>query len=156
MGARGPAPKPTNLKLIQGTFRKDRAPRTEPQPETKAPKMPTWLNRDGKREWKRIIGELEELGLVSELDRNVLAAYCQAFGEWREHSRAVYENGTTTISGAGSIVAHPEVAMRNDAYRRMLKAAQEFGLTPSSRTRINGAEGAREVENDFMKFRTGS
>jgi P27 family predicted phage terminase small subunit len=155
MGKRGPAPKPTALKVIQGTYRKDRAARREPKPRPKVPSCPSWLNRDGKREWRRVVKELDKLGLVSELDRTSLAAYCQAFGEWREHARIVGEEGTTTISAQGTVIPHPEVHMRNDAFRRMVKQAAEFGMTPASRTRINGPEEIGEPENEFAAFKVG-
>ncbi|MCA8251575.1 P27 family phage terminase small subunit [Burkholderia multivorans] len=38
------------------------------------------LNREARKEWKRITVELEKLGLISRLDRAALTLCCQAWG----------------------------------------------------------------------------
>ena len=43
MGQRGPSGKPTNKKILQGTFRKDRAPDNEAKPDIVEPEKPSWL-----------------------------------------------------------------------------------------------------------------
>lgn len=51
--ARGRKPKPTHLKLIAGTFRKDRSSKNEPKPEL-AISVPPELSDDAKLEWGRV------------------------------------------------------------------------------------------------------
>lgn len=47
-----------------------------------------------------------------------------------------------TESGAIMFRAHPAVAMRNDASRRVQAAKAEFGLTPASREKVVADMGA--------------
>lgn len=148
MGARGPKAKPTALKIVQGTYRADRAAANEPVPQSGVPSCPTWLAPDGKREWKRLADELAALGLLSEVDRTALALYCQAFAEYREAARIVKAKGLTTVSDKGNVLQHPAVSIRNDAWRRVMKAAADFGMTPASRSRISVPERDDELKAD--------
>ena len=142
MGKRGPAPKPTALKELEGTARKDRATTNEPRPDVRIPSTPNWLGKDAKREWRRITKELEAVGMISQLDRTTLALYCQALEEYLEAAAEVDKEGLTAITSKGTLIQHPVVGIRNDAWRRVLKAAAEFGMTPSSRTRSGACTGA--------------
>lgn len=151
MGKRGPAPKPSHLKKIQGTYRPDRAAPNEPTPEPSAPSCPSWLGREAKREWRRIVPELEKLGLISEVDRAALAAYCSAYGEWHAAEAEIKKHGRTQINMmSGLVSARPEVAMRAKALAEMRALLAEFGMTPSSRSRISVPEKPDEGRNDFL------
>lgn len=150
MGRRGPAPKPTALKLVQGTYRADRAPNNEPMPEPAVPSCPSWLGREAKREWRRIVPELEQLGLLSRIDRSALAAYCQAYGEWWEMEREIQKNGRVQVTDTGYEVIRPCVGIRDRALDRMYRYLREFGLSPSSRTRVSVPEKKEGSGNAFL------
>ena len=79
----GPPKKPTSLKLIQGTFRSDRALAHEVKPDTVIPPVPAHLTDEAKVEWGRISQELYQLGLLSNIDRAALAMYCQSWLTFR-------------------------------------------------------------------------
>lgn len=140
IGSGGHNRKPTALKLVQGTYRADRATPNEPTPDVEAPSCPTWLHPEAKREWRRIIPELEALGLIAKIDRAALAAYCQAYAEWWEMERAIAEHGRVQVTESGYVAQRPEVAMRNKALDTMRAFLREFGLTPVSRTRVSVPE----------------
>lgn len=156
MGARGPAAKPTALKVIEGTFRKDRAPKNEAKPAVKAPSCPRWLHREAKREWRRIVPELLTLGLLSQIDRAALAAYCEAYAEWWEADRTIREEGRyqTFITKTGSEYrqVHPAVGVKNNAIDRMRRFASEFGMTPAARTRVEAAERDEKPKDPAERF----
>lgn len=131
--------KPTHLKLLEGTFRPDRAPENEPMPEAVAPDCPTWLHREAKREWKRIAPLLAELGLLTRIDRSALAAYCQLFARWYEAERAIKKHGMVMMAPWGLEMQRPEVGIAANTLKLMKAYLVEFGLTPSARSRINVA-----------------
>jgi len=55
-----------------------RPPRTdEPKPPAAIPKCPRHLDKEAKKEWRRMVKELEPLGILTRLDKAVLARYCQ-------------------------------------------------------------------------------
>jgi phage terminase small subunit len=81
---RGRKPKPTALKLIDGNPGKRPIAGREPKPPATQPTCPAHLAATAKSEWKRLAGVLNEIGLLTRIDRTVLATYCQAYGRWVE------------------------------------------------------------------------
>ena len=136
MGRRGPAPKPTRMKALAGNPGKRPLNRREPQPKQGLPRCPAQLSEEAKREWKRISKELDRLGLLTVLDRAALSAYCQAWGRWIEAEQRLRQHGVIVKSPNGFPVQSPYLAVANKAMAQMSKLLVEFGLSPSSRSRI--------------------
>lgn len=151
MGKRGPAPLPSNVKRMKGTYRKDRAAPNEPRPKSAAPNCPAWLSGYAKQEWRWVVKELERLGLMTKIDRAALAAYCEAYAEWRTMEESIDEHGRTQTSDKGFVCLRPEVTIRNAALKRMREFLKEFGMTPSSRTRVSAPDEAPPA-NPFSNF----
>jgi P27 family predicted phage terminase small subunit len=151
---RGRKPKPTHLKLVMGNPGRRPLNENEPQPEVALPAVPTHLSDVAKVEWGRIANELHELGMLTRLDRAQLAAYCQAYADWVEAEEKLAKFGkvimspkkTTTRrakdgseiveSSGGYPIQSPYLAIRNKSLEQIHKFATEFGLSPSSRSRI--------------------
>jgi P27 family predicted phage terminase small subunit len=141
----GGRPKPTHLKIIEGNPGKRRLNQREPQPTRgEMPDPPDFLNEHGKLEWVRLAPELYRLGLLTSVDLNPLAAYCQAFGRWLQAERALAEmkdrpaNGLVIKTTSGNAIQNPLVGTANKAARDMMRYASEFGLTPAARARLDG------------------
>ena len=84
-GSRGPLPKPAALKLLEGNPGKRSLNLAEGiNPRVEIPSAPKHLGIEARKEWKRITPILDELGLISGLDRAALALYCQAVGRLSE------------------------------------------------------------------------
>lgn len=138
----GRKPLPANVHLLRGNPSKksaDELGATVRIPIV-VPPCPQHLGDDARREWRRITPHLVAAGLVTDLDRAALAAYCQAWGEWAQLEAKVkarlVELGAdglidTTPSGYRQVSAL--VQARDRALDRMLRFAKEFGLTPASR-----------------------
>ncbi len=76
---RGRRPIPTSMKLVTGNPGHRPLNAREPKPANSLPTCPAHLSPTAKAEWKRLAGEMHRLGIVSQLDRVALAAYCQAY-----------------------------------------------------------------------------
>ncbi|MBC7155627.1 MAG: P27 family phage terminase small subunit [Rhodobacteraceae bacterium] len=67
---------------------------------------------------------------------------CKTLCEWIEAGRTIAQHGATyecqTEAGAVMYRAHPAVAQRNDAARRVQSLLSEFGLTPAARAKVQG------------------
>jgi P27 family predicted phage terminase small subunit len=141
LSAGGRPTKPTALKLLQGTARKGRLNPAEPKPETELPKPPAYLDAAGKREWYRCGAELEELGLVSQLDLHTYASYCSAVSFLAKCERKLgrLKPAQLVVVGAsGYLQQHPIVAMTNAARKQVHELGSPFGLTPAARTKVTG------------------
>jgi phage terminase small subunit len=78
---------PTNLKLIKGSYRKDRALKGEPKPAPALPEPPEFLSPGAKQEWNRVAPELHKLGLLSQIDVAALSCYCEAWSDFVDASK---------------------------------------------------------------------
>lgn len=118
----------------------------EPMPEQEVPEAPDHLNADARAEWVRIADELSALGILTRLDRVALAAYCQAYGRWRQAEAALSRmaerdattDGLMIRTRSGNLIKNPLVGTANKAMADMMRYAAEFGLTPSARSRLDG------------------
>ena len=151
MAQRGRKPKPTAVKVLEGNPGKRPLNGLEPRPEKRAPECPEWLTEEAKKEWERLAGNLENLGTLTELDRAAFAGYCQAYARWKEAEEFIEKHGTIVKTPSGYWQQVPHVSIAQSNLKIMLKFCSEFGLTPSSRSRIIAGE-TKEMETDEMEF----
>lgn len=133
----GRPPKPTALKVLEGQCGHRPLNQNEPKPESVAPKCPAHLRGEARREWGRIVPELLALGLLTRIDKAALAAYCTAWAEYCEASTKARETGLVIKTKQGNIIPNPFLGVAHTAMGLMHKFLTEFGLTPSSRTRLS-------------------
>lgn len=133
---RGRKPKPTALKLVDGNPGKRRITGREPKPPTAQPTCPAHLSATAKTEWKRLAGVLNGVGLLTRIDRTVLAAYCQAYGRWVEAERKLAETPPLLKTPAGYVQVSPWITISNRQVELMTRLMAELGLTPSARSRL--------------------
>ena len=134
----GRRPKPTRLKVLAGNPGGRKLNQNEPEPTSFAT-CPDWLTGEAREEWARIAGELEQLGLLTAIDQTALAAYCSSFKRWRHAERQIEAGGLVVSAPSGYPVQSPWVSISNTALDQMRKFLIEFGMTPSSRSKVNAA-----------------
>lgn len=138
----GRPPKPTNLKLVQGNPGRRPIEKGETTPDVAIPDCPDHLTPEGKAEWDRITPLLLRYRLVTEIDTAALALYCQAYGRWKEAERKIAEmrekggDGLLVKAPSGYPIQNPYLAIANRAMEDCHKYLQQFGLSPSARTRV--------------------
>lgn len=147
-------PKPTRLKILQGNPGKRPLNRREPQPTQKLPKCPVWLAPAAKKKWKSLVPELGRIGLLTVVDGDALAAYCQAWAEFEWATRTLAREGrTVTIPKTGYVMPHPAVAQQRSAWKAVREFSALFGLDPSSRSRLEvpGENLERDELEEFLR-----
>lgn len=148
---RGPKPTPTALRLVRGNPGKRPLPTDEPKPRPQIPACPRHLNGPARTEWKRISVELARMGLVTQLDRAALAAYCVAWGRWLQAENRLKRQGAVVKTVNGNEIQNPYLAIANRAMAQMKEFLLEFGMTPSARTRVTSAK-AEDTADGKAKF----
>lgn len=148
----GRPPKPTALKELAGNPGKRATNKKEPTLKAERPPIPKHLQGEARKEWNRIAKQLVEIGVVTKIDRAALAAYCQNWARWvqaeQEMSRADFRMITFTESGYP--VVSPWLNVANTAMKNMLRFLSEFGMTPSSRARVDRI--IEPDEDDYESF----
>ena len=79
---------------------------------------------------------MHTLGIVTNLDRSVLAGYCQAYGRWVEAEKKLKETPLLIKLPSGYIQQSPWLAISNEQLEWMYKYMTDVGLSPVSRTRV--------------------
>lgn len=132
----GRKPKPTALKLLAGNPGKRALNHAEPKPRVILPKPPEHLSDDEKNKWKLTVRELHPLGLVTAIDKDALAMYCTIYVRWIKAEKMVRDKGEIIKTAAGNIIQNPYLSIANRALEQLNKLGAEFGMTPSSRSRV--------------------
>ena len=158
MGARGPQPTPSAVKLARGTYRADRAASNEAKPIGK-PRCPKWLSIDAAKEFKRLARLLDKMGLLGAADENALARYAATWTRWRQAIQMIEQSGEVVVyrDDAGKVRAVQPGAFNSIARSladELSRLEQAFGLTPSARSRIDVAPPTTPVSDGKSRFFT--
>lgn len=137
MGLRGPRPKPTKLKLLEGTHRPDRVAANEPTPDAALLACPKGLPPVARAEWNRVAPELHRLGLSAKIDRAALLGYVLSYARAMAAEKQLQEEGNTLTTSTGYLQAHPCVSIARNEWAAVRNFAGMFGFSPASRTRIS-------------------
>lgn len=141
----GPAPKPTALKKLAGNPGKRPLNSNEPTYPVEIPPCPRHLSKVARREWRRVTKLLLAAGVIAQVDRAVLAAYCVAYGRWVEAEEQLTEvDDLKQLTPGGMEAQSVYLQIANKAMLLMYKFAAEFGFTPSARTRVHVQQQERE------------
>ncbi len=154
-----PEQRPAGLRLLGGRSegRDSGGREVKPPPAFRRipPRPPTWLSREAKAEWKRVLPGLSRLDLVKEEDRAALAAYCETWATWVEAIREVRKKGLTVENTAvrkdGTVstwvTKNPAVAVAEKASSQLRAWCHDFGLTPAGESHVSAAGGGN-VDDD--------
>jgi len=149
---RGRKPKPTVLKLLDGNPGMRPLNDREPKAAQGVPAMPDGLDEEAQAEWNRIVPELKEMGVLSRADRAALTGYCTAWSRWQKAEAQVKKFGEIVKSpDKGFPMKSPYLTIADQALETMRKFLVEFGLTPSSRSRIR-LPASGEALDEFDRF----
>jgi len=146
MSKRGAKPVPTRLKVLRGTDRPDRRNPHEPAVEAATPRCPAHLGVEAKREWRRASKQLAAVGLLAQIDRAAFALYCDSYGRWVEATEAIQTYGLMLKSPNGIPMQSPYLAVANKAAEQVRLLLGEFGMSPSSRTRVHAIPQEHELD----------
>lgn len=149
-GKSGRRPQPTALKVISGgkmDAKTKEGIRKEPMPDkpAKVPTPPTHLGEVAKAFWKKNAQSLYDLGLLTVADLDAFEAMCQAYGLMRDAQAGMklgpFVQDPDFIDETGKVkvkkkIKNPWHAIYNNAVKQFKGYQMEFGMTPSSRVKV--------------------
>ena len=143
--------KPTALKILNGKPGHNSLPENEPIANGDLTTAPEQLSPAQRAGWEYVIAHAP-LNLLKLIDRATLTAFIVA--------EDLHRQATIQIEKHGMLVKHPEtgapmenpyVSILTKQATIMLRAANEMGLTPSSRSRVS-ISGPAKKTNPFLEF----
>ena len=93
----GRKPKPTAVKKLEGNPGKRKLNTKEPNPGKGMPDCPAWLLPEAKTEWIRLSEKLNQMGVLTEIDRS-------AFAAMEEYAKLAAEDLKKDVQKAGKTV----------------------------------------------------
>ncbi len=152
MGKRGPKPKPTQLRVLEGNPGRLPINHNEPKP-TGVPECPAYLCEDAKTKWDDIMSSVPP-GMFTLADSPLVEAFCEA---WATHKQATEALRASMDLLGNNLVTDDKpsvyLKIRNDAAKTMATLSTRLGLSPADRTgiKVDAAPG----RNRFMDLING-
>lgn len=148
----GRKPIPTPLKLLRNNPGKRPINYDEPKPERGITSCPRHLIPEARKEWRWISRQLDILGLLTRIDRSALAGYCQAYGRWVKAEKEIAKSSELVkAKDSGAIMTNPWLWVSNRAFDQWKSMLGEFGLSPSSRSRLAVKREPEDAEEKYFK-----
>jgi P27 family predicted phage terminase small subunit len=148
---------PTSLKILRGNPGRRRLNRKEPKPALGA-EFPAWLEGLGDPDVKLIWGDLahllDETKVLTVSDTEALAQLAHKISLYRQAAAALKDGLVyTTITESGGVMQRqkPECAILSDLGKQIRGLLSDFGLTPSSRSKVQTA-GDITPDDAFSEF----
>ncbi|MFB7171098.1 phage terminase small subunit P27 family [Streptomyces sp. NPDC056254] len=144
MGRRGPAPKPTALRVLQGD-RADRINRDEPRPSELDVVAPDWLSAAAVEVWETLADDLIAKGVLTAWDVEAFANWCDAVARRRDAAGHVETEGAVTEQPVFNkngeqtgvrLAKSPWLMALDAADAQVQRYGARFGLTPSDRAQL--------------------
>lgn len=141
-------PTPTALKVLRGNPGRRKLNKKEPKPQLGA-EFPAWLDGLGdpalRQVWEEFAGLLEHIKVLTQADAEALGQLTHKVVLYRKAAQALKKGcsyRTVTESGAVMQRQKPEYAIVSDLGKQIRGLLTDFGLTPSSRSKVQtvGAE----------------
>ena len=138
MGKRGPSKTPTKILKMRASKHVPKNEAEEPEPAPGIPDPPLPLDGEALIMWNRMAVQLDDIGILTQVDGNALHRYCETWASWVEATEKVKSlglvYGTTGDKGQKTVKSNPIVGMAQKYSDQLLRLEQEFGLTPSARS----------------------
>lgn len=133
----GRKPRPTELERALGN------PGHRPLPDvvvvgtSEPPSKPSRLQGEAELVWNEVVPQLDEAGLLRQIDGVVLEGLCNLIARARYASDKIETDGYTVAHAKTGIESvSPWVRIERDAWQQACKIGEHYGLTPVSRTRL--------------------
>ena len=104
--------------------------------ESSIPDRPAVLVGEAATEWDRITALLFDAGMINDLDRAALTAYCLSWKRWLDAEAEVAAAGEVVKAPSGYPIQNPWRAVANQAHKQMVALLGDLGLSPAARTRV--------------------
>lgn len=131
----GRRPIPTALKMLRGNPGKRPLTGTEPAPTEGVPEPLNCLTDAAVAHFDTLAAELMELRVLTIIDGPALSALAQAIADFEE-ATAELATGEKVVQTERGTVRSPWAMLQKQAFDQMQRGFADFGLTPSSRPKI--------------------
>lgn len=154
---RGRKPTPTHLKVLAGNPGKRPLNENEPDAAVGLPPAPEHMTEDEQAAWRKLGEQLKSAGVLTNLDAVAFEILVRAYVRVVDAARKVAEHGPVWLEKGDSKIPKfaysPYWAIQNKEEKKLITLLAEFGLTPSSRTRVKIEKEAKQDSGKSRFFK---
>jgi phage terminase small subunit len=166
MGLRGPAPKPTHIRILEGNASRRPLPDNEPVYPVGINERPGGMSLSARRIWDALASELTASGVLRNVDVFALMQLCedeadlqalrrgmsQMIRELSKKARAQKKEltGGAFVQLSRTIEGRRTISTIRELSASLIVQRREFGLTPSSNSRIESSGGSMDDIDDLL------
>lgn len=140
VASRGPLPNPNRR-------RRNKPPSSGRHVLIARPSLPQALSAEAKAEWRRIVPELENMGVLTKTDRALLIRYCTVWADWVDINAAIAKS-SKLIMGDHGLIRNPLWRLRSDCETALDGLMKALVLSPNARLRAAIQHDRAEPEQD--------
>ena len=118
-------------------------------------KPPTWLSKNGKKEFQRVVEEAGHVDLLDNLDLGILAMYCNAYD--------CYVDITEKIQGTGYLgmrvtandkyeIVHPLLVAQEKYVKQIMQCSTKLGMATTDRLKLIVPKKEESSTNKYLKY----
>lgn len=111
------------------------------------PLPPPQIPKSARKEWSRVVADLQRRGLYENSATGVIASYVIASWQVGQCVKAIEKDGSFVRTKLGEPKPHPAHGLMNKANELIARLGAELGLTPSARQRP-GMQNPAETDDD--------
>ena len=118
---------------------------------------PAYLTPTQRKEFDRLAAQLTGIGIMTNLDCDVLADYVVSHDDWVRYGKdfeaarkLTFVGGAVDDDGLNQMVKISGI--RDKAFKQAMKCASELGLTITSRCKLVAPKVEEKPENKFARF----
>lgn len=115
---------------------------------------PSFLSKEAKKEFYRIVEACERLGTLDDLDLAVVAVYADAWANYTRLAKIIAETGPVIVkrrvSGTKEIYNNPAVATQAEYVHRIMQCSIKLGLAVTDRMKIEVPK--NDDDDEFSAF----
>jgi P27 family predicted phage terminase small subunit len=105
--------------------------RHPPEAPEGTPTCPSWIDEEAKAAWKQLVPKLEAMRVLTKVDRNSLARYCQLWSRWKKAELFIQKHGDTYLlkDDRGKIkylMQFPQISITHKLAAQLTRLEQEF------------------------------
>lgn len=136
--------KPIHLQLVEGNpnrltkaeIEARKAGEAKVRPPSDRVKPPVWLGKKAKALFRKLVKDLESTELLTNVDVETLAVYCDAVERYAQATQEIEATGITVVGSQGTPVQNPAVLVASKYAGIIAKCASKLGLDPASRASL--------------------
>jgi len=113
---------------------------------------PEWLSDAASSEFKRVVQEAREVGMLDNLDLSMIAIYADNYGRYSEAAGNLNADGPIVEAKSGYKMPSPWMSIMNQSARNIFTCSSKLGLAVTDRLKLIVPTKEEKEVNKYIKF----